>query len=67
MSVFLRGLHIASKQVAYLLIILATALISLVGAVYWIADAVDYKSIRLQCLGRIIRLNYLVLNRFTSV
>ena len=41
MSVFLRGLHIASKQVAYLLIILATALMLLVGAVYWLADAVD--------------------------
>jgi uncharacterized protein (TIGR02099 family) len=41
MLVFLRGLHIASKQVAYLLIILATALILLVGAVYWLADAVD--------------------------
>ncbi len=41
MSVFLRGLHIASKQVAYLLIILTTALMLLVGAVYWLADAVD--------------------------
>lgn len=41
MSVFLRGLHIASKQVAYLLIILATVLMLLVGAVYWLADAVD--------------------------
>ncbi|MDO7597190.1 MAG: TIGR02099 family protein [Pseudomonadota bacterium] len=41
MSFFLRGLHIASKQVAYLLIILATALMLLVGAVYWLADAVD--------------------------
>ena len=41
MSVFLRGLHIASKQVAYLLIILATVLMLLVSAVYWLADAVD--------------------------
>jgi len=41
MSVFLRGLHIASKQVVYLLIILATLLLMLVGAVYWLADAVD--------------------------
>lgn len=41
MSVFLRSLHIASKQVAYLLVILATVLMLLVGAVYWLADAVD--------------------------
>ena len=41
MSVFLRGLHIASKQVAYLLIILSTVLMLLVGAVYWLVDAVD--------------------------
>src|SRR5690606_29778786 len=36
-----RGLHIASKQVAYLLIVLGTMLMLLVGAVYWLADAVD--------------------------
>jgi len=41
MSVFLRGLHVASKQVAYLLIILATMLMMLAGAIYWLADAVD--------------------------
>ena len=41
MSVFLRGLHIASKQIAYLLIILTTLLMLLVGGVYWLADAVD--------------------------
>ncbi len=41
MSVILRGLHIASKQVAYLLVILAIVLGLLVGAVYWLADAVD--------------------------
>ena len=41
MSVFLRGLHIASKQVAYLLIILTAILMMLVGGIYWLADAVD--------------------------
>jgi uncharacterized protein (TIGR02099 family) len=41
MSVFLRGLHIASKQAAYLLVILATILLILVGAFYWMAYAVD--------------------------
>jgi uncharacterized protein (TIGR02099 family) len=41
MSVFLRGLHIVSKQVAYLLVILTAVLMLGVGAVYWLADAVD--------------------------
>jgi len=41
MSVFLRGLHVVSKQVAYLLIILATMLTLLMTAVYWLGDAID--------------------------
>ncbi|HEC60241.1 hypothetical protein LCGC14_0580490 [marine sediment metagenome] len=41
MSVLLRGLHIASKQIVYLLIILITVLILLIAAGYWLTDAVD--------------------------
>lgn len=41
MSVIRRGLHVASKQVAYLVVILAAVLLFLVGAFYWLADAVD--------------------------
>lgn len=41
MSVILRGLHIASKQMAYFLVIIATVLMILVGAFYWLADAVE--------------------------
>ncbi|MFT7414478.1 MAG: hypothetical protein ACI9FO_001137 [Methylophagaceae bacterium] len=41
MSFLLHGLHIVSKQVAYLLIILATVLIMMLGTLYWLADAVD--------------------------
>lgn len=41
MSVLLRSLHIASKQVAYLFVILTTVLMILIGGFYWLADAVD--------------------------
>ena len=41
MSVILRGLGIASKQIAYLLLIIATLMMIFGGVFYWLAEAVD--------------------------
>ncbi|NOQ93324.1 MAG: hypothetical protein GQ547_01675, partial [Methylophaga sp.] len=43
MSFIRRSVHIASKQIAYLVIILLVLLITSLGVIYWLSDAVEQR------------------------
>jgi len=43
MSFLRRSLHIASKQLAYLIIVLLVLLISSIGLMYWLSDAIEQR------------------------